>query len=202
VVLEEQVLHEHEMKSSGRKTRYFCRMSARAQKPRWDRSSALKAWTAFLDSRVISDIPTSSARRTFPRRPCKHTDACFGHAPEHKVSRYTAKRWKKPETPISREKVTIYSQLKGYIDGPYLDVWLEETFLPELVRRRQFFNYDGRVWPFWNWNVYPGRESLSRNDSIVDRRLGFFAAFGGLSTDFISRLHASGLGIVGLELEL
>jgi hypothetical protein len=60
--------------------------------------------------------------------------------------------------------------LKGDIDGTSLDVWPEEKFLLELVRRRQLFNYDGRVWPFWNWDVSPGRESLSGNDSIIDRR--------------------------------
>jgi hypothetical protein len=53
--------------------------------------------------------------------------------------------------------------------GTCLDVWLEETLLPELVRRRQLFNYDGHVWSFWNWEVSPGSILPSGNDSIVDR---------------------------------
>jgi hypothetical protein len=48
-------------------------------------------------------------------------------------------------TGLTTEKVDVYSQSKGYIDRPIFDAWLEDTFLLELLRRRQLFNYDGRA---------------------------------------------------------
>jgi hypothetical protein len=46
-------------------------------------------------------------------------------------------------TGLTGEKVAIYSQSKGYIDTPIFDAWLEDTFLPELIKRRHLYDYDG-----------------------------------------------------------
>jgi hypothetical protein len=39
--------------------------------------------------------------------------------------------------------VTIYSQAKGYTDRPIFLAWLTETFIPEVLRRREAFGYAG-----------------------------------------------------------
>jgi hypothetical protein len=48
-------------------------------------------------------------------------------------------------TGITDEKVTIYSQSKGYTDRPIFLSWLTEVFLPEVQRRREAFDYSGRT---------------------------------------------------------
>jgi hypothetical protein len=46
---------------------------------------------------------------------------------------------------MTPEKVVIRSRHKGYIDITPFEHWLIEIFLPELQRRREFHNYDGRA---------------------------------------------------------
>jgi hypothetical protein len=41
------------------------------------------------------------------------------------------------------EKVEIYSQSKAYIDLDIFDDWFKDTFIPELVARRERFSYQG-----------------------------------------------------------
>jgi hypothetical protein len=44
---------------------------------------------------------------------------------------------------LSSEKVDIYHQPKGYIDRSIFEDWLRDTFVPEVVRRRERFCYSG-----------------------------------------------------------
>jgi hypothetical protein len=44
---------------------------------------------------------------------------------------------------LTDKKIDFYSQSKGRIGKPILDAWLGETFLPESIRRRHHFSYDG-----------------------------------------------------------
>jgi hypothetical protein len=46
-------------------------------------------------------------------------------------------------TGLTSEKVTVKSQRHGFINGSIFDSWLEETFIPELRRRREAFGYLG-----------------------------------------------------------
>jgi hypothetical protein len=46
-------------------------------------------------------------------------------------------------TGLTSEKVTIKSQPNGFINTPIFDSWVQETFLPELRRRREVFDYEG-----------------------------------------------------------
>jgi hypothetical protein len=43
----------------------------------------------------------------------------------------------------TREKVTIYSQSKSFIDADIFCDWMEETFVPEVIRRRAEHDYHG-----------------------------------------------------------
>jgi hypothetical protein len=46
-------------------------------------------------------------------------------------------------TGLTSEKVTIRSQRHGFIDTRIFDSWFEETFIPELLRRRAVHGYQG-----------------------------------------------------------
>jgi hypothetical protein len=46
-------------------------------------------------------------------------------------------------TGLTPEKVTIKSQLHGFIDAPIFDSWVKETFLRDLRKRREAFGYIG-----------------------------------------------------------
>lgn len=48
-------------------------------------------------------------------------------------------------TGITDEKVTVYSQAKGYTNRPIFLAWLTDIFLPEVARRREALGYDGRA---------------------------------------------------------
>jgi hypothetical protein len=46
-------------------------------------------------------------------------------------------------TGMTPEKVIIKSQRHGFVNTPIFDSWMDETFLPELRRRREAFQYAG-----------------------------------------------------------
>jgi hypothetical protein len=46
-------------------------------------------------------------------------------------------------TGLTAEKVSIRSQLRGFVDTELFDSWLEFIFLPELAERRRHYNYTG-----------------------------------------------------------
>lgn len=48
-------------------------------------------------------------------------------------------------TGLTDEKVTVYSQAKGYTDRPIFHAWLTEIFLPEVARRRDALGYGGQA---------------------------------------------------------
>jgi hypothetical protein len=48
-----------------------------------------------------------------------------------------------PPTGMTPEKVTLQSQVHGFLNTSLFDSWFQDTFIPELTRRRGFFGYDG-----------------------------------------------------------
>lgn len=48
-----------------------------------------------------------------------------------------------PLTGMTPEKVTVQSQIHGFVNTSIFDSWFQETFVPELTRRRGLFGYDG-----------------------------------------------------------
>jgi hypothetical protein len=50
-----------------------------------------------------------------------------------------------PFTGLTKEKLIVYSQPKGFITTEISDAWFEETFLPELRARRVSRAYDGQA---------------------------------------------------------
>jgi hypothetical protein len=48
-------------------------------------------------------------------------------------------------TGLTQEKVEVYSQAKGYIDTQIFEAWLENTFIPEVKKRREMHGYAGHA---------------------------------------------------------
>jgi hypothetical protein len=50
-------------------------------------------------------------------------------------------------TGMTPEKVTVKSQVHGFMSTSLFDSWFWDTFIPELTRQRGFFGYDGPAVP-------------------------------------------------------
>jgi hypothetical protein len=95
-------------------------------------------------------------------------------------------------TGVTDEKIAIYSQAKGYTNRPIFLAWLIDVFLPEVARRRQAMDYEGRaVLMLDNCTAHIGREV----DDACDAKGVIMCPFPPHSSNQVQPLDVSTFGI-------
>jgi hypothetical protein len=65
------------------------------------------------------------------------------------------------------DKVAVHSQAKGHTDKSIFWAWISDVFLPEVVRRRQAFGYEGKVVLIMNSYTGPEVDELWEVHGII-----------------------------------